>query len=322
MRSLAGHAVRGVAFVVGLVGLLSVVSGLLMPKNNTWSDGMHDATTYKALCEPEDTLDVLILGDSESFCSFVPLKIWEQYGITSYCCGASAQKLNHTEEFLQEVLEKQSPKIVVLETNLIYRDVSVNDVLSRKVGRALPVFEYHNRWKSLKVRDFDFRVRYTTRDNVKGYRFKSGSNPADVSGYMKETGQAATVSVQNRYYVKRIQEHCDQVGAKLVLISAPSTKNWNTQRHNGIQKLSEDMGVEYVDMNLLKEQVPIDWEKDTFDRGDHLNYYGAEKATAFLGEYLASTGLISGHKDDQSYQHWNEALMSFKKSVADSLSGK
>ena len=69
----------------------------------------------------------------------------------------------------------------------------------------------------------------------------------------------------------------------------------------------------------MQEQIPIDWEKDTRDKGDHLNYFGAKKVTAFLGKYLSDTGLVSNHKNDRDYEHWNTALADFNRIISASL---
>ena len=84
-------------------------------------------------------------------------------------------------------------------------------------------------------------------------------------------------------------------------------------RHNSIERFAKEIGVDYIDMNTMPSEVPIDWEHDTRDMGDHLNIYGAEKATAYLGSYLEDTGLLTDHRDDPAYSGWNESLASFIK---------
>ena len=121
------------------------------------------------------------------------------------------------------------------------------------------------------------------------------------------------VNLINRGYVKRMKEFCEAHGAKFVLVSTPSTTNWNMRKHNGIVKLASDLGVEFLDFNVMTEEVPIDWTTDTRDGGDHLNDSGAEKVSAYIGNYLASTGLFADKRTNAEYSAWNEYLEAFNK---------
>ena len=89
------------------------------------------------------------------------------------------------------------------------------------------------------------------------------------------------------------------------------------KKHNGITKLAEQLGVEYIDMNLLADEIPIDWDTDTRDGGDHMNNYGAEKVCDYIGEYLLNTGLFVDHRLDDEYAKWNEFLEQFNKQKAE-----
>ena len=107
-------ALKCVLFMAGLAGILFVLSLVFYPKNNEKEDGIIDVAANAILGEPENTIDVLIIGDSESINSINPLRIWEQQGIASYCCGTSLQLLSYSEYFLHQAFKIQSPKIVVL----------------------------------------------------------------------------------------------------------------------------------------------------------------------------------------------------------------
>ena len=60
------HTLRCVVFLAVLALLLTGVSQLVRPKNNTRSDGINDPAANGILGEPGNTIDLLILGDSES----------------------------------------------------------------------------------------------------------------------------------------------------------------------------------------------------------------------------------------------------------------
>ena len=46
--------------------------------------------------ERNDSIDVLVLGDSESYTTFSPMEIWQQDGISSFVCGQTGQEIEET----------------------------------------------------------------------------------------------------------------------------------------------------------------------------------------------------------------------------------
>lgn len=321
MKQFWKHALRVVAFVAGLIVILLAVSVVMTPKDNTERAGILSERAYGFLAEPENTLDVLFLGDSEGYRAFVPLQMWEEYGFTSFVCNTSSQQLYLTERILNQALERQSPKYVILETLILYRYAPYSDVLMDRVSNALPVFRYHDHWKQLSLRDFVPKVEYTHIDPFKGYAFLSKIEPAAEVEHMKPTKEASKISKQAQKSVARIAEICRAHGAELLLISSPSTTNWNMYRHNAVQKLADRLGIQYMDMNLMTDDIPIDWSVDTYDAGDHLNYTGAVKVSAYLGAYLHDEGLPD-HRADAYYAAWNDSLAEFKRFIEDSYSKK
>ena len=109
---------------------------------------------------------------------------------------------------------------------------------------------------------------------------------------------------------------CKKNHIELILVSTPSISNWTYARHNGIQKLADQNGLTYIDMNLMQDQLEIDWETDTRDKGDHLNYSGAVKVTDWLGTYFKQCGEFTDHRQDAAYQSWNKDLKRYEKKVS------
>lgn len=299
-------------FAVFLIAILLAASFVFMPKNNMSEFGMEESQANGILGEKENTIDVLVLGDSESYSAITPMQIWKDAGYTAYVCGTSAQSLNYTSVLLRRAFEKQQPKVVILETNAIYRKISSNQAVGTELANYFSVFQYHNRWKSLGLHDFTGKAKFTWTDDYKGYRYRTKVDPARQKEYMKPTDKVAEIPALNIQYVREMKQFCDENGSRLVLVSTPSTVNWNFQRHNGIQKLANDIGCEYIDLNLMNDRIQIDWSKDTRDKGDHLNHFGAVKVSRFLSEYLKETGLLTDHREDPAYAKWNDSLKKYE----------
>lgn len=78
-------------------------------------------------------------------------------------------------------------------------------------------------------------------------------------------------------------------------------------RHNRTEQLASELGLDYVDLNVGKSRVDIDWSADTYDAGDHLNVSGARKVTAAVGGLLSGRYGMPDHRGDDAYASWDEA---------------
>lgn len=310
------NILKATIFTVILVALLLGASFLFKPKDNTEEAGMYDLSANGIMGEADQTVDVLILGDSESYFAFMPLKLWNDHGITAYGCGTLAQILPYSEEFLHKAFEKQSPKVVILETDNIFTWTSPDDSILHKTQNVLPIFQYHDRWKNMTKNDFNFEYDSSYIDLTKGYYLAFDvKEPVEYDWYMYPSKECEEIPVTCYEYVKDIAKYCDENGAKLVFVSTPSVKCWNMMRHNSVEKLAEELGIDYIDMNLIDE-IGIDWTRDTRDAGDHMNYFGATKVTEYLGNYLIETGLFSSHRGDEKYTQWDTNLEEFNAIIA------
>ena len=108
--------------------------------------GVKAATQLKM--EPNHTIDVLVVGDSLSYSSVAPLRIWKDYGITAFVCGQPGQKVRETYDALKAAMKCQTPKLLILETNVLFRRQGGMDELGETVaetgGRYFPVFQHHD----------------------------------------------------------------------------------------------------------------------------------------------------------------------------------
>ena len=304
------------AFALGLLIILAGLSYLFVPRTNTQAAGMEEIIANGIQGEPANSIDVVVVGDSESYASISPLLIWKDTGYTSYVCGSGRQYLSYSKTLLERAFENQSPKLVILETLCIYRPIPSKTIVMDEVSRYLPILRYHDRWKYIAQHGWSTSGGEVYTSPYKGHRLNSKVSGVEPSNYMKETSNIAEIPVYNRILVEQIQEMCQEHGAKLLLLSTPSTVNWNYQRHNGVSALAQELGIEYIDLNTIPDQVGIDWSTDTYDRGDDLNHSGCVKVSQFLSNYLEGTKLFSDRRNDSQYANWNTLLQNYETDVS------
>ena len=296
------------AFVLILAMLIVVSSYLFAPKGEQESFAMKNAAANAILDEEKNTIDVLFLGDSVAYFSVSPMQLWQEQGFTSYVCATSAQYLSFSEVLLKQAFQEQSPKVVVLEANAIYRTMNSDISTMTRLEGLFSVFKFHNRWKSIgKLIPFPLSSCSWT-DDLKGYVYSTNIVQAVNDDYMAKTDTVLKIESSNENYVKAISDFCKEHDAELLLVNVPNAKNWCYEKHNGIQELADKYGITYIDLNLLNDELSIDWNSDTIDKGDHLNYNGAMKTTKYLGEYLKDRYLLPDHRNDDVYLNWSETL--------------
>lgn len=304
---------RFIPFLIILVALLKICSAAFNPVSAGSLKGVkeHDANPAGALLEKKNTLDVLVTGDSLSYTSISPMKLWEDAGITSYDCGQSGQRIPETLAGLKNILTRQKPKVILMETDLLFRYQGIIKEFPYSLDswacRTFPVFQYHNRWQIFVTGKKDSRVSY------KGFQFRTAVVACDATKVSQEKG--AKLSWYIRFYMKQIQELCQKKGVKLILYSSPSPKNYSEKRLQALKKYTKEQGITYLNLTSEKN-IGIDWSKDALDGGDHLNIYGAQKVSAYLADYLQKNYKLKDHREEAEYSKWNEMLVEYNQVLA------
>lgn len=267
--------------------------------------------------EPENTIDLLVLGDSESYTSVSPLDLWKDHGVTAYVCGQSGQKIQETYYMLKTALENQSPKLVALETNVLFRAQTggkgIQEGLIQAGNYYFPIFRHHDIWKPLlfgkQYAEASFKG-FALRDTIESY--KGGE-------YMQKTERTTEISDQVINYMEEIISLCEEKNVPLFLYSAPSPMNYNYSKHNAVKNYAEEKDLAYLNLNLKTEELGIDWKTDTFDKGDHLNLAGAKKVTEYLGKYWTQNYDLADHRGDEQYADWEKLTKEYAAKMNQSL---
>lgn len=300
----------GMVFLGGLAFILLILSVILKPQGDVYNAVTVESKREALLKEQDNTIDVIIIGDSETYSAYSPLQIFKEHGITSYICGTSAQRLCDTVSILETAFEKQSPDVIVLETNCFYRYAGSDqnadyDVLD-DAAKIFPVLKHHNRWKQyLGLAGTSHKEMECIR---KGFKLRTNTVPYEGGEWMKETDKRKAFSELVEEYLLEIETLCKENGAELVFVTTPAPTNWTYAKHNSVKDWALEHNIKYLDMNFLHKEMNIDWAMDTRDGGNHLNYNGAKKVSNYFGDYLATEFELADHRKEQPYVSWNEDI--------------
>lgn len=315
MKQIFKNIFKVFTFLIILAIILHLTSNIFEPKTNHKENGMRDVRLNAVLGEKDNSLQVLFLGDSEAFSSFSPMEMYNRHGFTSFVLGSAGQQLHYTNYLLKRTLKTQKPKVVILETNAIYRKIDPTGPIFRQFQNWFSIFEYHNRWKSLNIRDLNLSFNYDYSSDFKGYNYKAGIKGSKYANYMAETTEVKEIRHLNKKYVLSMYELCKENNIEFLLVSTPSSKNWNYMKHSGIKEFAKEYNIPYLDLNLMKQEVPINWDQDTCDEGDHMNYTGAVKVSKYISDYLRANYNLEDKRSDKEYNNWNESLSRYFKAV-------
>ena len=270
-------------------------------------------------CQPEDTIDVVMLGTSHVHCDINTALLWEQYQIAAYDYSGAEQPLWMTYYYLKELYKTQSPQLIVLDLyaparfkedyqydwideNIWGMKFSPNKLemlLTSTQGSRLfdyfPAFmSYHYRYKELKAEDFNhFFQNAEDRAACKGYTPYFGitevPKPAEsvFEGVTDPDSTYQALTAKSEQYLRKMIEYAKKQGSEILLVSAPYLVTAEDEEtYLAVEKLAEEYQVDFIDYNRHYEEMGLDFATD-FNDESHLNYAGSCKYTRLLGEHIA-----------------------------------
>ncbi|MEG1647017.1 MAG: hypothetical protein RR374_06600 [Clostridia bacterium] len=301
-----------------LIILLYTYSAMVLaPKSVNSQGGAYFYRGKGFYAEPTNSLDVFVCGNSDSMYGFSPIKLYNDYGITSFNSGVPKLTIDGAYSLIKQSLDVQKPKVVVLETDCVF-DVNSKllKILNPLYFFAIPIV-YHSRWKDVKFNDFITMPSYKKNiDALKGYEFTSDISGAKIGDYM------GSPNVANEPFkpsclrsLNSITKLCNENDIKLVFLTIPSATSWTYAKHNALSEYAQKNGIEYIDGNVLIKELNFDWSHDSKDNGNHLNVYGANKVTAYLGNILTTKYGIIKPTDETLCKYWDGELIKYKQNI-------
>ncbi len=291
---------------------------VVSPKSINDSGGSSYYRGMGFLAEPKNSIDIMVFGNSDVYAGFIPAKLYDQYGFTSYASGTALQTIGQINQLLKQTLRTQKPKLVILEVDCLYektyKPIDNTNIL-------LAPFTFHVRWKELKFRDF-YTIPDRTRkyDIAKGYVYSNNIYKFENENYMgSKDSRPLPIPRRNLRHLKHFIQICRKNNIEIVFLELPSASSWNYAKHNFIKNFSIRNNIPFIDLNEKDSSYRIDFSKDFRDNGNHMNVNGAERSTLYIGDYLRKkySLLLADRRSHEKYKHWNDVVDHFYKNITE-----
>lgn len=323
------NILKGTAFFALLICVLGFINYIVCTKPSSF---------YQ---EKRNTVDVVMYGTSMMYCSINPAVLWKEYGISSFNFARQRQFIPLSYHYMKETLKYQKPKVIILEvlalgfeyeypdqlaqgisaSNLDPLKLSLNKIEAinisipegEKLSYVMPFIRQHMNYKNLKKDDFK-----NPQNFYKGYSFLLGTSDERQGLFvqMEDTDKCAEIFPKNLNYLYKIIELCQANQVHLVLYKSPtsSTSHYSKGISNTIRDIADKEGIPFIESNLLYDELGIEFSNDTID-GTHLNAFGSEKVTRYVGDFLVNQYQLPDHRQEEGYESWQKGAERYEREI-------
>jgi len=343
--------------------IISIIAVLLFLQKyvvKPW--GSNDIRIKGFYMEPENTLDLVIVGSSETYNAFSPCQAYAEYGIFSYPFSSAQSSAATWKTQIDEIMRTQSPDLIVVEVNgILYRDepaylegdlrlftnnMPVNHnmeelidcyaehlVADTRMSYYLPYIKYHTNIlpPEKAARRMEDRISLESRS----YTYLKGGNmilkvmePDEVMDLSGDTGKTE-LGPEYEEIFRDFLEHCRKNEYPVLFIRAPHCirkgDGKNIDRFhmvNRVQEIVREYGFDLINFDTMHNEIGID-EKTDFSSSEHLNIYGQRKFTSYFTGLLLDRHFIREKaKEKEDLDKWEICRKYYEAWYRDSLNEK
>lgn len=291
--------------------------------------------------EDKDSVDVVIIGASESYYDYSPGYAYDQYGFTSYAYGTPSTTMFNYKTMLKEVLRTQNPKKIFIELNgAYYDDQELDDdinlrnysdhiplnmnkielinkcVKGDKLEYYMPIIKFHAVWHDypsglgwpIAMIENQFRgystlkgIRTNIETNI--YKRKSQVGPTNLAKKEPLNPRAEEALRDLLQFCK--DENLDNVVFGRFPHNVEGVNLQRFQRSNTTKEIVEEYGYDFVCFDVNGDET-YDINTDFFNL-EHLNIYGMRKFTDEFSQYMIQHyGITPSELTEKQKEEWKD----------------
>ncbi len=304
---------------------------LFMPK---YMHGILEGAMIGEYYDDPTDHNVVFIGDCELYENISPVYLWENFGINSYIRGSAQQLIWQSYYLAEETVEREHPDVIVFNVLSMKYNTPQNEAYNRMtldgmkwssskvdsikasmteeesmVEYMFPLLRYHSRWSDLNADDFNYLFH---RDKVtfNGYYMRVDEKPADDNipkGRPIIDYQFGDTAYQ---YLDKLTKLCKDNDIELILVKAPSLfPYWYPQWDKQMEDYAAANDLTYINFLNYQDSIGLDWDKDTYDGGLHLNLSGAEKLSEYFGQILSNDFNVPDRRGEEDLEkYWDGVI--------------
>lgn len=284
--------------------------------------------------QPEDTLDVVLVGNSHVYKFWQGAYGWLQNGIASLAFSTSDMPESVYRNMAEEALKTQSPKVLVLDATAFARDAveennriylildnmkfsgnymdTVDSYCSYlgisgldRLSYYLPFVQFHSRWSELNKNDFiQTQTSYLNSCYLPDFLSKR------VAKGTKHvyTRERRPVAAKTEDVLRDLLDWCLQQETEILFMAAPLLTDEEDQaRINYVGDIIAEYGLPFLNFNTEEWFPKFDFKiRRDYQDLSHNNVNGAWKFTNVFGQYLMDTYDLTDHRGEDVYADWDE----------------
>lgn len=308
--------------------------------------------------EEPNSIDVILLGASPIDWGISAMTLWHEQGITAYNISMGGHTIPMSYYNLKMALEHQSPQVVVFDIGLLFCEEKIykgqKELLHQLLEYTAPSFVkleavvdlvepelwaefifpislYKERWSSLKEEDFS--PPYSGQKGGRTY-FRTVKK-SEIKNELYICSEEQKVDVEDNYpeamsYVYKIVELCREKNIALIFVNIPSYAIGETKFGDGIelQKMwngfadyAKKENIDYINYMHILDEINFVFDEDMAD-WRHPNYWGQQKLTIYLGEYIRSNYNIIDQRNNCDYSFWHKDYEVYINEIAELCSNE
>lgn len=314
------------AFAIVLLLLMQIVSKAFIA-----IDSSDIENIYGFYAEPENSLDMVMIGPSEVYTGYAPALAWEEYGLKSCNLSIGAVPCNMYKSIVTEIVKRQKPKLLVINASAFSQGNwnLTDEVYLRKWIDNMPMSQ--NKLDTVKtipknINKDDEKVKDNISDTLYFPLEKYHGNWKDpeavytsfvTRAYMRLSGGGYLKGFYSKTGITGGRDNLANIGqpTKEAYVLTDETQAADKSGLEQIESITKEYGYDFLDLSTdYESSVGIDDSHDFADF-EHLNAYGAKKLTAYIGDMAVNQYGIKSDTAKSELSRWKKSVKRTKKAL-------